>query len=267
MHPLLPLHAAENIEACIERMNDIDAKTAGQNYRCCNAMMEFKAIHSDKCSRHNRAHLLGKDSKRVAQKFKFTEGEMVSYGGRKVSLNSPEPVGSANPATCWVIDKTRRSLHVRMFVWTHSDLYQFLLLKSSCNDWNYIGKSIVFDTPDGLSGGIITITSAHNAPVKVHDWMPVLCKTGVTWAPVWTNHENEHPAHYLKCPNDRHQPHIIDVDSSDVICGTDLQARNLTTAAVAMLENRGWAGFRTEIRCARIPLFMTINASSTIIGT
>ena len=58
----------ENIEACIERMNDIDAKVVGQVYRHCNAMMEFKAIHSDKRSRYNRAHLLGKEPKRVAQK-------------------------------------------------------------------------------------------------------------------------------------------------------------------------------------------------------
>ena len=77
--------AVENIEACIERMNAIDAKTVGQIDRRCNAMMEFKAIHPDKRSRYNRAHLLGKESKRVAQKFKFTEGEMVSHGGRKVS--------------------------------------------------------------------------------------------------------------------------------------------------------------------------------------
>ena len=92
------------------------------------------------------------------------------------------------------------------------------------SDWNCVGKFIVFDTPDGLSGGIITIAAADNAPVKVHDWMPVLCITGVVWAPILTNHENEQPVRYLKCPTYRHQPHIIDVDSSYVICGTDLQA-------------------------------------------
>ena len=72
------------------------------------------------------------------------------------------------------------------------------------SDWNCIGKFIVFDTPDGLSGGIIIIAAADNAPVKVHDWMPVLCKTGVIWAPVCTNHENEHSARYLRCLADHH---------------------------------------------------------------
>ena len=110
----LAVPAVENIEACIERMNDIDAKVVGQIYRRCNAMMEFKAIHSDKRSRYNRAHLLAKETRRVAQKFEFTEGEMVSYGGRKVSLNSLEPAGSANPTTCWVTDKNGKSLHVRV---------------------------------------------------------------------------------------------------------------------------------------------------------
>ena len=53
-------------------------------------------MQSDKrsSSRYNRANLLSKESKKVTEKFKYTEGEMVSYGGRKVSLNSLEPAGS-----------------------------------------------------------------------------------------------------------------------------------------------------------------------------
>ena len=114
MNASLATPAAENIEACVERMNAIDAKVVGQIYRRCNAMMEFKAIHSDKRSRYNRAHLLGKETQRVVRRFNFTEGEIMSCGGRKVSLNSLEPAGSTNPTTCWVTDKTGKSLHVRV---------------------------------------------------------------------------------------------------------------------------------------------------------
>jgi len=214
----------------------------GQIYRRCNAMMEFKAIHSDKRSRYNRAHLLAKETQRVAQKFEFTEGEMVSYGGRKVSLNSLEPAGSANPTTCWVTDKNGKSLHVRVDSLRPLSVDVSEKLMSKGDNWNCIGKFVIFDTPHGLSGGIITVAATDNEPVNVHDWMPVLCKTGVIWAPVWTNRDNEHPARYLKCPTG-HQPHIITVDSSDIICGTDLQARKLTASATAMLENLGYEQF------------------------
>jgi hypothetical protein len=190
--------AVENIEACIERMNDIDAKVVGQIYRRCNAMMEFKAIHSDKRSRYNRAHLLAKETRRVAQKFEFTEGEMVSYGGRKVSLNSLEPAGSANPTTCWVTDKNGKSLHVRVDSLRPLSVDVSEKLMPKGDDWNCIGKFVIFDTPHGLSGGIITIAATDNEPVNVHDWMHVLCKAGVIWAPVWANCVNEHPARYLK---------------------------------------------------------------------
>jgi hypothetical protein len=104
-------------------------------------------------------------------------------------------------------------------------------------------ESLSFLTPLMVClGGIVTIAAADNQSAKVRDWVPVLCKIGVIWAPVWTNHDNEDPAHYSKCPTG-HQPRIVAVDSSDIICGTDLQARKLTTAAVAMLENLGYEQF------------------------
>ena len=106
-------------------------------------------------------------------------------------------------------------------------------------------SKIIFDTPDGLSGGIITIAAADNQPAKVHDWMSVLYKTRFVWAPVWTTRDNENPARYLKCPTDLQQPHIIAVDNSDIIYGTDLQARKLTTAAVTMSDNLGYEQFST----------------------
>ena len=225
-------------------MKDIDAKVVGQIYRRCNAMMEFKAIRSDKRSRYNRAHLLGKETQRVAQKFNFTEGEMVSYGGRKVSLNSLEPAGSTNPTTCWVTDKLESHC---MFVWTHFGLYQLMSLRNSCLK-AMIGtalESLSFLTPLmvclGASSPSLLLTI--NLPKSM---IGCLCSTKLessVWAPVWTNHDNEIPARYLKCPTDLYQPHIIAVDSSDIICGTDLQARKLTTAAVAMLENLGYEQF------------------------
>ena len=55
------------------------------------------------------------------------------------------------------------------------------------DDWNAVEKFIVFDSSDGLSGGIVTETASADS-IRVHDWMPVLCKTGVIWAPVWTDH-------------------------------------------------------------------------------
>ena len=72
--------------------------------------------------------------------------------------------------------------------------------------------------------------------------MPVLCKTGVIWAHVWTDHANENPARYLKCPDD-YQPHIITVKTSDIICACDLTVRKLTIAAVSLLENLGYDQF------------------------
>ena len=107
---------AVEIEGCIERMNDImiNGKVVSAIYRRCNALMEYKAMQSDKRSCYNRANLPSKESKKMTEKFKYIEGEMISYGDRKVSLNSPESAGSEHPTTCWVPDKTGKSLHVRV---------------------------------------------------------------------------------------------------------------------------------------------------------
>ena len=232
---------ADEIKGCIDRMNGINATVVSAIYRRCNALMEYKAMQSDKRSRYNRANLLGKESKRITEKFKYTEGEMVSYGGRKVSLNSLEPAGSEHPTTCWVTDKTGKSLHVRVDSLRPLSVDVAEKLMPKGDEWNAVGKFVVFDSPDGLSGGIVTAT-ASSGTIRVHDWMPVLCKTGVIWAPVWTDLSNENPARYLKCP-DKHQPHLITVKTSDIICSSDLAARKLTTAAVSFLENLGYDQF------------------------
>ena len=103
------------------------------------------------------------------------------------------------------------------------------------DDWNDVAKFVVFDSPDGLSGGVVT-KAACSGTIRVHDWMPVLCKIGVTWAPVWIDGAEENLARYLKCP-DKHQPHLSIVQTSDIICACDLAARKLTTSAVSLLEN------------------------------
>ena len=236
-----PSMDADEIEGCIERMNGINATVVSAIYRRCNALMEYKAMQSDKRSRYNRANLLGKESKKITEKFKYTEGEMVSYGGRKVSLNSLEPAGSEHPTTCWVTDKTGKSLHVRVDSLRPLSVDVAEKLMPKGDDWNAVDKFVVFDSPDGLSGGVVT-TTASSDTIRVHDWMPVLCKTGVIWAPVWTDLSNENPARYLKCP-DKHQPHLITVKTSDIICSSDLAARKLTTAAVSFLENLGYDQF------------------------
>ena len=114
-------------------------------------------MQSDKRSRYNRANLLSKESKKVTEKFKYTEGEMVSYGGRKVSLNPLKPAGSEHPTTCWVTDKTGKSLHVRVGSLElrplSVDVAEMLMPKG--DDQNAVGKFIIFDSLDGLSGGVV----------------------------------------------------------------------------------------------------------------
>ena len=60
---------SKEVEACIQRMDDLDAKVVSHIYHHCNNLMEFKAIQSDKRSRYSRAQLQSKESKRVASSF------------------------------------------------------------------------------------------------------------------------------------------------------------------------------------------------------
>ena len=77
--------------SCGEPSNDDydDSSLSGLEEACTAIIvMEFKAVQSDKRSSYNRAQLLSKESKRAASSFKHTVGEMVSYGGRKATLDS-----------------------------------------------------------------------------------------------------------------------------------------------------------------------------------
>ena len=147
----------------------------------------------------------------------------------------------AKLTTCWVTDKTGKSLHVQVDSLRPLSVDVAEKLMPKGDDWNAVGKFVVFDSPDGLSGGVVT-EAASFGTIRVHDWMPVLCKTGVIWAHVWTDEANENPARYLKCP-DKHQPHLITVQTSDIICACDLVARKLTSAAVSLLESLGYDQF------------------------
>ena len=210
---------SEEVEACIERMNDLDAKVVSHIYRNCNNLMEVKAIQSDKRSRYNRAQLLSKESKRVASSFKYTVGEIVSYGGHKVTLDSLEPPDSESPTTCWVTDRNGRSLHVRVDSLRPLSVDVAEKLMPKGEDWKSPGTFIVFDTPVGLSGGAITDVVS----LRVHDWMPVVSKFGVVWAPVWSDGDSKNPA---RC----YQPHIVAIKESEVISSCELHARKFTAA-------------------------------------
>jgi len=106
------------------------------------------------------------------------------------------------------------------------------------DDWRSPGTFIVFDTPDGISGGIVT----DAVSLLVHDWMPVVSKTGVVWATVWSDSDNKNLARWLKCP-DGYQPHIVTVKESEVISSCELHARKFTAATISRLENLGYDQF------------------------
>ena len=59
---------ADDLERCVERLNDMDAKLARSVYSRCISLMEYKAIVSDKQARYNRANLLGKEAGRKTVK-------------------------------------------------------------------------------------------------------------------------------------------------------------------------------------------------------
>lgn len=229
---------ADEIEECLSRMNALDSSVARLVYQRCNSLMRHKAIQTDKRARYNRAHLLSKEAAQKSKKFNFTEGTLVSYGGRRVTLDRLEPAGSPDPITCWVTDKTGKTLHVRV------DSLRPLavnidekLMPKSDDAWKRAGAFIVFDTEFGLSSG--TIVEIQDSACSVHEWMPVVSKTSVLWAPLWTKPgTTESPARYVKQP-DGWLPSLIRVDYNDVYCSAELKARKFTAETVARLENMG----------------------------
>jgi len=121
---------SEEVEACIQRMNDLDAKVVSHIYRHCNNLMEFKAIQSDKRSRYNRAQLLSKESKRGASSFRYIVGEMVSYGGWKVTLDSLERLNRLTQRILLRDGSLIAMVALCMFAWTLCAPCQLMLQRS-----------------------------------------------------------------------------------------------------------------------------------------
>ena len=234
---------SDDIEACVDSLNKIDGNMVRSIFDRCNSLMKFKAQQTDKRSRYNRAQLLNKESKRITSKFEYTVGSMVSYGGRKVTLDSLEPAGSSNPTTCWVTDRTGKSLHVRVDSLRPLSVDVDEKLMPKGEDWRREGAFIAFDSSEhGLSGGIITdLSSEDDHPsVDVHDWMPIKSKTGIVWGPVWMKDEKSQRS--LSCPAG-FEKRIITVLNGDVLCECTLQGRKFDVSTISRLENMGYDQF------------------------
>ena len=237
-----PMMEADDLERCVERLNDMDAKLARSVYRRCINLMEYKAIMSDKRARYNRANLLGKEAGRKTVKHTYAAGTMVSLGGRKVTLDRLEPPDSADPTTCWVTDRNGKSLHVRVDSLRPlaADIDEKLMPKDL--SWKMPDQFIVYDAPAGLSGGIISTVNSDST--TVHDYMPIVCKTCVTWAPLWMSIDDPEsdPIRSTKCPHNCAKS-LVTVLDADVISAATLKGRKLDDDSVARLKAMGHTVF------------------------
>ena len=119
---------------------------------------------------------------------------------------------SPDPTTCWVTDRNGKSLHVRVDSLRPlaADIDEKLMPKDL--SWKISDQFIVYDAPAGLSGGIISIVDSDST--TVHDYMPIVCKTCVTWAPLWipVDNPNADPIRSTKCPHSCSKSLVIDLD-------------------------------------------------------
>ena len=237
-----PMMEADDLESCVERLNEMDAKLARSVYSRCKSLMEYKAIMSDKRARYNRANLLGKEAGRKTVRHTYTAGSMVSLGGRKVTLDRLEPADSPDPTTCWVTDRNGKSLHVRVDSLRPlaADIDERLMPKDL--SWRVPFQFIIYDTPAGLSGGVIS--SVNPDSTIVHDYMPIACKTCVTWAPLWISVDDPDadPIRSTKCPHGCSKS-LVTVPDADVISSVVLKGRRLDDDSVARLKALGHTVF------------------------
>ena len=103
--------------------------------------------------------------------------------------------------------------------------------------WRSIGLFVVFEAESGISGGIITSTS-DQTKVSVHEHMPVICKTGVTWAPMWVLPDGG-TYRQMKAKNN-HPAHIISVQDDDIISTVTLKGKKFDADSITRLENLGY---------------------------
>ena len=232
----------EELEACLERLNDLDRDLAKSVYRRCGSLMEYKAVQVDKRARYNRAHLLAKEAQKKTTKHSYQVGSLVSLGGRKVTLDSLEPPDSDDPTTCWVSDRNGKSLHVRVDSLRplSANIDEKLMPKD--HTALELDDFIIYDAAAGLSGG--QVTSVDDASCEVHDYLPVRCKTCVTWAPLWKDDgcEDRDPIRAVKCPQG-FTPEIVKVDRSSVIAVVILKGLRLSDDSVARLKAMGHGNF------------------------
>ena len=233
-----PVMDADELEQCIDRLTDMEARVTRSIYGHCQSLMEYKAIQTDKRARYNKANLLGKEANRKSTRHVYTAGSLVSLGGRKVTLNSLEPPDAECPTTCWVTDKAGKSLHVRVDSLRplSADIDEKLMPKDK--SWKQTGQFIIYDTDAGISGGIIQ--TIEPTSTTVHDYMPIKCKTCITWGPLWIPITDDHaePFRATKCPP-AHSPYLVTVNDANVVSRANLKGRRLDDDSIARLKALG----------------------------
>ena len=108
--------------------------------------------------------------------------------------------------------------------------------------WRVPFQFIIYDTPAGLSGGVIS--SVNPDSTIVHDYMPIACKTCVTWAPLWISVDDPDadPIRSTKCPHGCSKS-LVTVPDADVISSAVLKGRRLDDDSVARLKALGHTVF------------------------
>ena len=135
-------------------------------------------------------------------------------------------------------DKAGKSLHVRIDSLRplSADIDEKLMPKDK--SWKQTDQFIIYDTDAGISGGIIQ--SIEPASTTVHDYMPIKCKTCVTWGPLWIPiaDDNAEPFRATKCPP-AHSPYLVTINDADVISRASLKGRRLDDDSTARLKALG----------------------------
>ena len=110
--------------------------------------------------------------------------------------------------------------------------------------WKIPLQFIIHDAPAsaGLSGGIIEVVNSDST--IVHDYMPIACKTCVTWAPLWisVDEPDTDPIRSTKCPHICSKT-LVTVPDADVISAAVLKGRRLDDDSVARLKALGHTVF------------------------
>ena len=234
-----PALTEEELTTAIENLNGFEQSTVTNIYDRCASLMHFKALQTDKRARYNRAHLLDKESRKQTVKYDLQDGELVSMGGRKVTLDSKEPPGSTDPTTAWVTDSNGKRLHVRYDSLKPLSVgMDEKIMPKVPSDALAIGMLTAYETEAGLTIGSVTALAADS--VTVHEWMPSQCKTGITWAPMWHIPNRQDPQRYVARPKVCTGPSLVELYPQDVVCPVTLKGKKLDELSVARLRSLGY---------------------------